>query len=127
MSGDSQLPGAVADFVLKYLDSVAELEALLLVRSSGAQEWDIALLARRLYVGEAEAAGVLKLLHRRGLMSRQGDTFRYSPTPDERRADIDRLAAAYPKFLIPITNLIHDKPRASLRDFADAFRLREEK
>ena len=106
---------------------MAELEALLLVRSSGAQEWDIALLARRLYVSEAEAGGVLKLLHRRGLMSRQGDAFRYAPTPDERRAEIDSLAAVYPQFLIPITNLIHGKPRASLRDFADAFRLREEK
>ena len=127
MSGDSQLPDAVANFVLRHVDSVAELEALLLVRSSGSQVWDTALLARRLYVSDTDAAGVLKALHRRGLLAREGDTFRYAPTPDERCAEVDMLAAAYPKFLIPITNLIHGKPRASLRDFADAFRLREEK
>lgn len=127
MNGDSQLPDAVAHFVLKHFDSVAELEALLLMRSSGAQFWDTALLARRLYISEPEAAGVLKALHRRGLMAREDDTFRYEPTPNERRSEVDMLAAAYPKFLIPITNLIHGKPRASLRDFADAFRLRGDK
>ena len=40
---------------------------------------------------------------------------------------VDALAAAYPRFLIPLTKLIHSKPPASLRDFADAFRFREEK
>ncbi len=121
-----QLPDAVRAFVLKSIDSVAELEALLLVRSTGPQPWGVSELAARLYISEAEAGTVLQALHRRALMARDGSVYRYTP-PDALRVDVDLLADAYPRFLIPITNLIHSKPRASLRDFADAFKLREEK
>ena len=127
MTGEP-LPDAVRTFVLKYVDSVAELEALLLVRSSHAESgWDVPTLSARLYIGEAEAGAVLHALHRRALLSRDGGNYRYDPKPIALRAEVDALAHAYPRFLIPITNLIHTKPRASLRDFADAFRLREEK
>jgi hypothetical protein len=40
-----------------------------------------------------------------------------------RRDVVDRLADAYARHLIPITNLIHDKQRR-IREFADAFRIR---
>lgn len=126
MTGEP-LPDAVRSFVLKYVDSVAQLEALLLVRSHAGSGWDVSELASRLYIGEAEAGQVLHALHRRALLSREGERYRYDPTPMSLRAEVDALAHAYPRFLIPISNLIHTKPRASLRDFADAFRLREEK
>ncbi len=61
------------------------------------------------------------------LLAREGEAFRYGPASDTLRADVDALAAAYPRFLIPISNLVHSKPAASLRHFADAFRLREDK
>jgi hypothetical protein len=120
------LPDTLRAFILKHLDSVAELEALLLVRATGAQGWEASPLAARLYVTEADAQVVLHALHRRSLMSREGPVYRYAPA-DALRVEVDALAEAYPRLLIPITNLIHSKPRASLRDFADAFRLREEK
>jgi hypothetical protein len=125
MAGES-LPDVVRAFVLKYVDSVAELEGLLLVRSSGAQMWDVSQLAARLYISEAEAGAVLHALHRRTLMARHGAAYQYAPA-EPLQAEVDALAEAYPRFLIPITNLVHSKPRASLRDFVDAFRLREEK
>ena len=127
MNEDAQLPDDVRAFVLRHIDSVAELEALLLTRSAAHQDWAVAEIARRLYVTEPEAASVVRALHRRGLLSQAGDAFRYQPKTDELRRDVDALAAAYPRFLIPLTKLIHSKPPASLRDFADAFRFREEK
>ena len=125
MTGEP-LPDPVRAFVLKYVDSIAELEALLLVRSTGAQPWEARQLAGRLYINEAEAGAVLRALHRRALMSRDGSVYRYDPA-DALRVEVDAVAEAYPRFLIPITNLVHGKPRPSLRDFADAFKLREEK
>lgn len=127
MTGEPLLPEIVRAFILKYVDSVAELEALLLAHSAAAQVWDVAQFAGRLYISEREALGVLQALHRRGLLAREGDAFRYGPAQDALRADVDALAAAYPRFLIPISNLVHSKPAASLRQFADAFRLREDK
>jgi hypothetical protein len=126
MSAGDQLPELVRAFILKNIDSVAELEALLLARAS-ASEWDVASLANRLYVTEAEARVVLESLHSRGLLSLEGDRFKYAPASDSLRGEVEALAAAYPQFLIPITNIVHRKPRASLRAFADAFRLREER
>jgi len=125
MIGDS-LSDEVRTFVLKYVDSVGELEGLLLLRASEARSWSVSQLAGRLYISEVEAGRVLHALHRRSLLSREGANYRYAPE-GVLRSHVDMLAEAYPQFLIPITNLIHGKPRASLRDFADAFRIREEK
>jgi hypothetical protein len=127
MADEPLLPESVRAFILKYLDSVAQLEALLLAHSTVAQTWDVAQLARRLYISEREAEGVLQALHRRGLVTREEMAYRYGPVPDTLRADVDALAAAYPRFLIPISNLVHSKPAASLREFADAFKLREDR
>ena len=104
-----RLPDAVGRFVSLRIDSVAQLEGLLLVRSSPGQHWDGGELARRLYIGVTEAQSVLYALHRRELMSRRGDTFAYQPGSDDLRLDVEALAAAYPRFLIQITKLIHAK------------------
>jgi hypothetical protein len=45
--------------------------------------------------------------------------------PEEARM-VDRLADAYAKHLIPVTNMIHAKPRR-IREFADAFRFRKDR
>jgi hypothetical protein len=104
-----RLPDAVRRFVSLRIDSVAELEGLLVVQSSPGQAWGARELARRLYIGETEARSVLHALHREKLMSRHGDRFDYQPASDDLRRDVEALAAAYPRFLIPITRLIHAK------------------
>jgi hypothetical protein len=123
---EARLPDAVRDFVLRTLDSVAELEALLLARAHRDQSWTVPELAQRLYITEAAAAGVLHALQRRGLLVAERGGWRFAPISEVMMADVEALAAAYPRHLIPITHVIHAKPRAALRDFADAFRLREE-
>jgi hypothetical protein len=127
MSTDSQLPGTVSQFIIRHLDSVAELEALLLAQSTPDEAWTVAALASRLYIKDAEAVAVLEALHRRGFLRHDGDAYRYAPASEHLRVGAEALATAYPRFLIPITSLIHGKPRSALRDFADAFRWREEK
>lgn len=127
MTGDDELPAAIAQFVTLNLDSVAELEALLLVHGTSGERWDVHRLARRLYITDPEAATVLHKLRRRGFVSPDEAGFRYLPQAEALRLDVDALAAAYPRFLIAITQLIHAKPRTALREFSDAFRFREEK
>jgi hypothetical protein len=124
MTDNPGLPQAVADFVLRHLDSVAELEGLLLLRANPVA-WTPEALAERLYVDQRASSLVLTALHRRGLVSRGDDGFRYAPESESLRAAVDALAELYPRFLIQITHLIHSKPRQALRDFADAFKLRE--
>jgi hypothetical protein len=114
----------VEQFVIRYLDSVAELEALLLTRSSGAA-WDAERLASRLYISTNTAREVLTALQRKRLLEESEGQFTYAPASPILRASGEALATAYPRFLIPITRLIHGKPSSSLRAFSDAFLLRE--
>ena len=111
MTGGVRLPDAVRRFVNLRIDSVAELEGLLLVRSSPEQRWDARELAGRLYVREHEASVVLEALHRQRLMARHGLVYYYRPATDTMHRDVEALAAAYPHFLIPISELIHAKSR----------------
>ncbi len=44
----------------------------------------------------------------------------------EARQKVDRLASVYSRHLIPVTNMIHAKPRR-IREFADAFKFRKDR
>ena len=101
------MPEGIRRFVQGHLGSVAELEGLLLVRSAPDHAWDARSVADRLYIGEPHARVVLEALHGHELMVRRGDTFVYHPVSEALRQDVDVLAAAYPRLLIPITDLIH--------------------
>jgi len=59
---EDTIPLEVREFLLECVDTVAQLEALLLLRESPQREWDIPSLARRLYIGEAEARSILSSL-----------------------------------------------------------------
>ena len=56
------VPPQIRDFLNGCIDSVAELEALLLLREAPEQDWAITTLARRLNVGDTEAATILEHL-----------------------------------------------------------------
>ena len=123
---DVILPDDVRDFILGHIDSVAELEALLLLRNHAEQNWTIAEAAKRLYVSEAMAAEALARLAADGLCICSDEFYRYHPSSEEQGMTIDRLSEAYAQYLIPVTNLVHNKP-ARIRKFADAFRFRRDK
>ena len=120
-------PAELMEFLHRHLNSVAELEALLLARGNPAVSWTASTLAARLYVVEREALDVLASLHRQGLLTRDGETYRFEPATPALREDVERLAVWYPRALIEITRVIHGKAGAAVRGFADAFRLREDK
>jgi hypothetical protein len=106
-----RLPQPVRRFVQQRLASVAELEGLLLVRSAPEQRWNAREVAARLYISQQQARVVLDALHRQDLTARSGADFLYQPASEALGHDVDALAAAYPRFLIAITELIHAKSR----------------
>ena len=110
-----RLPAGVRRFVERRLASVAELEGLLLVRSAPGERWSAREVAARLYIGQSQARAVLEALHVQQLMARSGADFLYQPASDTLVRDVDDLAAAYPRFLIAITELIHAKSLAADR------------
>jgi hypothetical protein len=126
MANPHELPAVVRDFLLERIDSVAELEALVLIRSDRVTRWNAETLARRLFVEPANAAMIIDALADRGLLRHAGAAAEYA-AEGEQDAMVQRVVDAYPRFLIPMTHVIHAKARSSVQQFADAFRLRDRK
>jgi len=123
---DGHVSDDVREFILKHIDSVGQLEALLLLRVNPEQRWPVAEIAKRLYTGETETRELLRRLCEDGLAECADDTYWLATPEAERNATIDKLAEVYSRQLIPITNLIHSKTRR-IREFANAFRLRKDR
>jgi hypothetical protein len=118
-------PGELRDFLARHIDSIAHLEALLLLRSAVDATWDAQTTAQRLYIAAPEAAEVLAHLAAHGFLARNENGYRFDPETQDLRGMTDLLAEHYKRHLIPITNLIHAKPRR-IRQFADAFKLKKD-
>jgi hypothetical protein len=122
---DDPIPEDVRDFIVRHIDSIAQLEALLLVRTSPTERWSSATIGARLYVDEAQAAAIITRLQADGFLTGDGSTFHYAASGTRVDVTVGRLAALYTKHLIPVTNLIHAKP-GRIREFASAFKLRKD-
>lgn len=125
------IPEDVRRFILTAVPSVPYLEALLLLRES-TMSWDAEALARRLYIGEAVAAQLLKDLCNAGVavMHKEAEgpcLYRYQPGSAEQSTMLDRLADCYCRNLVGVTELIHSKLDRKAQFFADAFKWRKER
>jgi hypothetical protein len=123
---DEVIPADLRDFILKYLESVAHLETLLLMQASPDVLWDSVETAKRLYCPEQQARAVLERLCADGLLTRQDSAYRYGEPEPAMAEMIRRLRSAYKMHLIPVTNLIHNKP-LRVHQFADAFKLKRDR
>jgi hypothetical protein len=126
VDNSDELPADVREFLLSDIDSVVELEALVLIRANQATRWSADMLARRLFVEVSSAAAVMEALISRGFLRQAGENAQYA-AQGERDAIVQRVVDAYPRFLIPMTHVIHGKARSGAQQFADAFRLRDRK
>jgi hypothetical protein len=124
------LPEDLRRFVLTSIPSVPFLEALLLMRADPAQTWRRDTLARRLYVREKMAEGLLADLCKAGIAvhckDAGGDGYRYAPADAGLRAHLDFLADVYATHLVEVTHLIHSSLDRKAQQFADAFKWRKD-
>ena len=125
MTADEIVPSDVREFIVYHIDSIAQLEALLLLRATPNELWDGAKAARRLYVSERECNEALARLCAQGLLKRIAESYGYAGVATELTTMVDRVAEAYSRHLIPVTNIIHQKPRR-IREFAEAFKFKKE-
>ena len=123
------IPDDVGQFILDKIDSIAQLEALLLLRANPTEDWDTAAVAKRLAVDEQQAGKtLLRLLEEKLVIAQAGEPprYRYQPGSQELRRMVDRVSEIYAKHLVPVTNLIHSKPKTRVQEFADAFKFRKD-
>jgi hypothetical protein len=123
---DEPIPPEVHQFLIRHVDSVAQLEALLLLRAHPGERWTAVRMAARIYTPEGVTAELLARLAGDGFLACADDMYWYDCRDLAASDTIDRLAATYKRHLIPVTNVIHAKPRR-IREFADAFRFRKDR
>jgi hypothetical protein len=105
------------------------LEALVLLRANAELAWSADTLAKRLYIPVQETAELLARLCADGFLAAKGGEPLLYQYPYMSRAQahmVDHAAELYARYLIPVTHLIHTKPRTRVQAFADAFRLRKD-
>ena len=117
---DHLIPEEVREFIDKYIDSIAQLEALILLRQNRERSWDTASTAHRLYVQPEEATELLAKLSTNGFVtSTTGGGYRFECADPSVELLIDKLIELYSRHLIPVTKLVHSKPDP-INQFADA-------
>lgn len=120
----------VLGFIAQEIDSVPELEALLLLWQQRPKAWSAEEVAKRLYTDADYARTVLLDLKRKELISAsiaEPDSFQYASDSERRNRIIGRTEEVYRRQVVRISTLIHSKPSSAVREFARAFRLTKEK
>jgi len=123
------IPDDVERFVVDCIHSVAELEALLLLRRRAPDTLDADAVGRELRIAPAWAAATLRELARRGLLSeraRSAPVYGFAPRTPELERTVATLTQTYAERPVQIIGLIFGKPSANVRGLADAFRLRKD-
>ena len=124
------IPNEVARFIHEYIDSVEQLEVLLLLRSSAPTEWTAEAVARDLRTAESSVTARLKTLHAQKLVeasTAEGATaYRYAPGGVGTDRLVGELASEYALRRVAVITLIFSMPNDAVRSFADAFRIRKD-
>ena len=106
------VPDDIRDFILKHIASVAQIEALLLIWSCPEEGWGLSQIAARIYTSEREAAKALDGLCAEGLLVCRDGVFGLNASAENVEM-IRRLQEIYARYLIPVTDVIHSKARAT--------------
>jgi hypothetical protein len=120
--------GAIPDEVLKFIssqiDSVPQLEILLLMWREPTRTWTIHDIASCIYVtGDVAARIVQPLAQRRLIRHPDGDTthYQFDSEWDREHQLMQRVAQTYQRHLIQVATFIHCRASSSVREFARAF------
>ncbi len=123
------IPEDLRRFLLTSVPSVPFIEALLVYREARGEAVETALIARRLYMGERAASGVVEQLVAAGIIAPIGGdkaAHRFAPAPPELAAMVELLASFYRSHLVEVADLVHSKTGRMAQQFADAFKWRKD-
>jgi hypothetical protein len=123
------IPQQVLQFIAQQIDTVPQLECLLLLHQHDNRSWLPDEVAARIYISRETAQGILESLVRRRLLSADGEPPRYRFTSSEAgsHALVGEVSSTYQRHLVPIATFIHSKASPSVREFAKAFDLKKDR
>jgi hypothetical protein len=125
-----EIPARVLQFLAERIDTVPQLEAVLLLWEDPQRLWSEEELAGRIYVGRPVAAAILQALQRQQLVTVEPSSvarYRYNPQWDPTGEVMPEVAGAYRRHLVPLATFIHSRASTAVREFARAFDLKKDR
>lgn len=122
------LPADVLDLIARHLDSMEQVQALLILRREPSRHWRVDEIADEVRASPEKVAVDLAILHRNQLVSvepGEPKSYRYSPATAALQTTVDNLEIAYNTRPVTLVKALYDRPARSIQSFADAFRLRK--
>ena len=125
-----RVPREVRRFIADNIDSVGQLEVLLLVRSDPERYWSASEVSRTLRSRRTWAEVQLEYLRVEGLLVAGEDNhprYRYDPARPDLELVIARVSEAFESLRADVIRLVFSQsPSEHLRAFSETFRLRQE-
>jgi hypothetical protein len=125
----AEIPASVVWFVRDHVTSLDELELLLLLLQSPDKWWDASSAARETGTDTTSARRTLERFASQNLLAIAvtGDVrYRFQPGDARLRQAADAFNAVYRTNRLAILHLVTGRQQRSLRDFANAFRIRRD-
>ena len=122
------IPDAVQRLILEKLDSISQLEMLLLLHRDPERGWTADQIGTELRIDPGWAAEQLAVLESRGLVAPLGEasSYHFRPGTPEAESAVKALATCYADRRVAIIALLYSRPIDRIRVLADAFRVRRE-
>lgn len=118
------VPPEVFQFIDRFIDSIEQLEVLLMLWRANGASLDPGAITRELGSNVESIVKRLANLALNGLSEEENGGFRYRADPHH-EAVVIALARSYHERRVSIITYIINNPNKSLRAFSDAFRLRD--
>ncbi len=116
-----------AEFIRNSFKSVWALELLLLMRRERGREWSVTDLSRELRANDSIVSGILPEFIENGFVSEtRKKLFRYKPKRRMLEQLVDRVAEAYAKNRVRVTEEILNAPNNQIQTFANAFKIKKD-
>lgn len=127
---NDRIPEKVRLFIRDYIQSVEQLEILLLLYQHPDKEWTPNAVSKEIRSTPISTAKRLSDLKAARLVDEKSGSekvYTYRPATAELSKQIAELADTYATMRVTVIDLIFSKPVDKIRTFADAFKLREDK
>lgn len=122
----SGIPEDVRRFLLQCIDSVEQLEVLLLLHRLPGSARSVEAVAQELYSNPGSIARRMAGLHASGLLATDdSSSYRYQPKTPALDSTVKLLAETYRQRRVAVITVIASKPMENVRAFSDAFRIRK--
>lgn len=126
-SVETSIPQHLKEFLIECIESVSQLELLLIIFKTQNKKWNAAAMAREMRTHPSTALKQMNILSDKGILRKESeDTFIYTPENSELHKKLVDLSELYNERPVAIVTFIYKSPTEKLKGFADAFKFKKD-